>query len=186
MSASEPRYRRLIAVVALAMFAAGCSSTGGGLFSRGGSSSEIDPDFFRKQAFCPPVQVRSGTETFQIFERGQEGNAGAVRYQASLGKTARECSRPDPQTLAVKIGLEGRVVAGPRGGAGQVDLPLRVAAAKQSTNDLLFSQLYRLTVPVQAPSFSVDFSQVISDVRFAVAPEDQDIIVFVGFDQGPG
>ncbi|MHA1158541.1 MAG: hypothetical protein ACTSP2_07330 [Alphaproteobacteria bacterium] len=192
-ASARPAVARFVPALALALLVAGCASSGGSggissIFSRSASNDtpEIDPEFFLKAKYCPPVNIRVGSETFQTFESGQDGVQSAIRYQASLGRTARECSRPTPDTMSVKIGLEGRVVAGPKGGAGNVDLPIRIAVIKQSDNKILHSSLYRLTVPVQAPQFSADFSQVFDQVSFTITPQDQDMIVYIGFDDGPG
>ena len=41
-----------------------------------------------------------------------------VIWQASVGKTARECLYDLQGSLTLKIGVSGRVIAGPKGGPG--------------------------------------------------------------------
>ena len=182
---------RSLAIVAACVVLAGCASTGGiaGLFG-GGSSNSREPDFdtedFLRPAYCPPVEFRIYAETLQVFVKGQEGRQDQIRYQASIGKMARECSTPTAGTMAVKLGISGRVVAGPKGGAGNVDLPVRVAVVKQSDNTVLFTELFRFPVTVAAPSYGADFSQVIDQVSFPLGPDDHDLIIYVGFDLNAG
>ncbi len=35
-----------------------------------------------------------------------------------------------------------------------------------------------------APTFGADFSQVVDQVTFQIGPEDRDLIIYVGFDDG--
>ena len=54
----------------------------------------------------------------------------------------------------MKLGVSGRVVAGPKGSAGTVTLPLRIAVTKQVANGKgpLYSQLFKIQVPVTPPT----------------------------------
>ena len=47
-----------------------------------------------------------------------------LRYQVTIGGTAREC-RMEGGLVSIKVGMEGRVILGPEGSAGSVDVPLR-------------------------------------------------------------
>ncbi len=185
-----------MAVAAVCVLLVGCASTGGGggggisnLFGgRSNSAQELDfdPDVFLRPGYCPPVDIRIGAETLRVYVRGQEENQDQIRYQASIGKTARECSMPAAGTMAVKLGVGGRVVAGPKGGPGSVELPLRVAVIRQSDNGGLFTELFRVPVALAAPSYSANFSQVINQISFPLGPDDHDLIVYVGFDLNAG
>jgi hypothetical protein len=87
-------------------------------------------------------------------------------------------------TLTLKIGVAGRVVAGPKGGADKMLLPLRIAVVKQAASKVLFSKLYKVPVSLAAPDFASDFSEVAENVTVQVAPDDHDLIILVGFDAG--
>src|SRR3954447_7162621 len=50
---------------------------------------------------CPAVEIRSGTSTLSVNAAGGEG-ATALRYQATLGRTARECTT-NAGTLNIKV-----------------------------------------------------------------------------------
>jgi len=183
------RQRAVLAVVMSSLVLAACASAPGrsrlsAIFGNSGGAEDIDSDFFRKEGFCPPVQVRLGTETYRIFASRKEDDPSSLRYQASIADTARECSRPDTGTLAVKLGVEGRVVAGPAGAPGSVNLPVRVAVARQGKDEVLFSQLYSVPVGLQGVPLSASFAQVFRGISFPAGPDDRDMIVFVGFDTG--
>jgi hypothetical protein len=145
----------------------------------------LPAEFFVAQGYCPPVQIRPGTESFVVHERGQEGNPAFVRYQASITKTARECHPVGPDTLSIKVGVAGRLTAGPKGGAGSATLPLRIVVVKQAGSAVFYSEVFSVPVTVTAPTFAADYSQVIDQVTVKVGSGDRDLIVYVGFDEGP-
>ena len=195
-----PRFMGIVATVAVSLLLAACASSGGssggggffGLF--GGNNpnagvatvqtNKIDPNYFLKSGYCPPVQVLPGTESLIIYERGHDGDAAFIQVQGSITQTARECHALDANTLSIKVGVAGRVLAGPKGGAGTVTMPLRIAVARQHDNSVLFSKAYPIKVSLTAPEFSVDYSQVFDQVTAKVAPDDRDLIIYVGFDDG--
>jgi hypothetical protein len=166
---------------------AGCNSTGQstpkGVIVVG--NDEIPMEMFLSQGYCPPVQVRAGTEALIVYEKGQEERPEFVRYQGSISETVRECKVLGPQTLSIRVGIKGRLTAGPKGGPGSATLPLRVAVVKQEGSAVLFSQAVDVPVTVTAPAYSAEFAQVVENVTLQLGPEDRDLIVYVGFDTGP-
>lgn len=172
----------ILAVVGLAA----CSASGGGGLLSGGSvagKKQYTLQDFAKSSYCPPVQIRGGTEAMTIYERGHDNEPAYVRQQASISRTARECSMAG-NTLSVKVGIAGRVVAGPKGGAGTVTLPLRIAITKQVGGDgPLYSNLFKVPVTVSAPDYSANYEQVFP-VSVDIAPDDRNLIIYVGFDEG--
>ncbi|MEX0853054.1 MAG: hypothetical protein WD036_07205 [Bauldia sp.] len=195
----RPAAAGLLAVLAASGLLAACASNSDGgkgpstrLFGGGVGKGVItvenpdyDPDFFLKSGYCPPVEIRAGTEALVKYEPDHEGEQPYVQHQGSITKTARECHAIAADTLTIKLGVAGRVVAGPKGGAGEVVLPLRVAVVKQHGGTVLYTEEFKVPVTVAAPAFSANFSQVIDDIVLNLAPEDRDLIVYVGFDQGP-
>ncbi len=140
-------------------------------------------DFVKRDSYCPPIQIRAGTATMEVHERGHEGEQQYVRYLASISQKARECSMVG-ETLTMKIGFAGRVVAGPKGSAGNITLPIRIAVAKQfGGTGPLFSQLYKIPVTLSPPSFGANYNHV-EQVTVQVPPSDRNLIIYVGFDEG--
>jgi len=143
-----------------------------------------DPSYFLKSGYCPPVQVLPGTEAMVVYDHGHDGESAFVRTQGSITDTARECHALDASTLSIKVGVSGRILAGPKGGAGTVTMPLRIAVTRQHDNSVLYSKAFPVTVTLAAPELSANYSEVFDQVVVKVAPDDRDLIVYVGFDEG--
>lgn len=177
----------LVLAAAGSFLLAACNSTGSstpkGVIVVG--ENEIPMEMFLSQGYCPPVQIRPGTEVLLVHERGQEERPEFVRYQASIASMARECQVLGPQTLSMKVGIKGRLTAGPKGGPGSTTLPMRVAVVKQEGGAVLFSQAVNVPVTIAAPSYSAEFAQVVENITLQLGPQDRDLIVYVGFDTGP-
>ena len=190
------RAARAAAAATLSALLAACSSIGGGSApagsvvhtsgsaDRSGKPQSTAADF-TKDTYCPPLNIRAGTEAMSLYDKGHDADPDYVRFVGSIGKTARECHQ-DGDTLSIKVGVSGRVIAGPKGSAGTVTLPLRVAVVKQVSNGKgpLYSQLFNVKVTVSAPALSADYSQTFDQVHVKIGPDDHDLIIYVGFDEG--
>jgi hypothetical protein len=193
-----PRLSGVVVGLAMASLLAACAGgggAGGGLTSLFGGgkpnagvttvdTKKLDPNFFLKSGYCPPVQILPGTESTTVYERGHDGDPAYIRTQGSITNTARECHALDASTLSIKLGVAGRILAGPKGSAGTVTLPLRIAVTRQHDNSVLYSKPFSVSVDLTAPDYNVEYSQVIDQVVVKVAPDDRDLIIFVGFDEG--
>jgi len=193
--------RAVVVVLASALLAA-CASTsdsggshklGARLFGGGANKATrgvatvdqpFGPDFFLKSGYCPPVEIQGGAESLVSYERGHQDDPQFVQYQDSITKTARECHPVDAHTLAIKVGIAGRVVAGPKGTTGTVTLPLRIAVASQHSGKVFFTKEYKVPVALTS-NYAAEFSQVFDDVVVDnLTEQDRDLIIYVGFDQG--
>jgi hypothetical protein len=190
------RVVRAAAAAALTALLAASSFIGGGTASAApidrpsagpspSAKSQKTPLDIAKPPYCPPLNIRAGTEAISLYDKGHDADPQYVRFVGSIMKTARECHQ-DGDTLSVKVGVAGRVVSGPKGGAGTVTLPLRIAVTKQISDGKgpLYSKLFTIKVPVGPPSFDADYSQVFDQVNVKVGPEDHDLLIYVGFDEG--
>src|SRR3989440_2057144 len=93
---------------------------------------------------CPGVTVRQGASTLSITAPGAHAGPMTTRYQVSIAQTARECA-PLGGEMTMKVGVEGRVLLGPAGGPGQIDVPLRMAVVQEGPNPkTIVSKFYRL------------------------------------------
>jgi len=141
----------------------------------GGPPTEVD---------CPTVAVRQGAATLSITEPGAEAGPMTTRYQVSIGQMARECAALGG-VMTMKVGVEGRVLLGPAGGPGQVDVPLRMAVVQEGPNPkTVLSKFYKLAVAIPPGQTSVPFMHVEQDMSFPM-PRGGDLdayIVYVGFD----
>ncbi|MDR7028939.1 hypothetical protein [Rhizobium rosettiformans] len=123
---------RGVVAVSLMMVLSGCNA--GGLGSGLGLSSSqpaaATPAATPGQAafvqgFCPQIALRDGTSFYRSYVRGKDGDAEQVIFQASLADTTRSCARTET-TLTINALVQGRLVAGPQGKAGTINLPVRV------------------------------------------------------------
>ena len=151
----------------------------------GPMDTTISPEEFLNPGYCPPVQIRAGTESLVLYDKGHDGDQDFIRFQGSISDTARECHALTPTTLSIKVGIAGRIVAGPKGTAGKVAATLRVAVVKQHDGTVLYSAPTRVLATIGPPDFAADFHQVIDNISVTVGPDDRDLIIFVGYDEGP-
>jgi hypothetical protein len=133
---------------------------------------------------CPDVDVRGGASTITVHSKGEEV-ATNVRYQATIAQMARECSSAGGN-LAIKIGVQGRVLLGPQGGPGKLDIPLRIALVQEGPDPkTLWSKLYKVPVQIGSNTTNVNFVHVEEGVvvpRPAKASDVDDYIIYIGFD----
>ena len=74
---------------------------------------------------CPRFTVWSRDGQVTIYEQGRVGDGLAVVHRGEITKTAREC-RQEGNRITIKYGFSGKVLLGPRGKTGNVQLPLTV------------------------------------------------------------
>jgi hypothetical protein len=79
---------------------------------------------------CPGMDIRPGASTLNIAVKPNQATAGDLRYQLSFGQTAREC-RVHDGIMSIKVGVQGRILPGPFGTPGAVDVPLRYAVVRE-------------------------------------------------------
>jgi hypothetical protein len=136
---------------------------------------------------CPDVKVRTGAATLMIGSKPGAGEPAAldVRYQGSILRTAREC-HVNAGVMTMKVGIEGRVITGPAGAPGTVDIPLRIAVVQEGINPkAVVSKFAHETVTVNNTIDRVTFAHVESDIAYPL-PQPLGLIdsyvVYVGFD----
>ncbi|HEX5780192.1 MAG TPA: hypothetical protein VFY21_15230 [Xanthobacteraceae bacterium] len=130
---------------------------------------------------CPGVTIRSGASAWQLPSGGK---ATDVRYQGSLGQLVRECAILG-ETMTMRVGVEGRLLVGPKGGPGNVKVPIRMALVAEGPQPKpLWSKFYNVEVSVPEGASQAVFSIVEDDLTFPM-PANREIgnyIVYVGFD----
>src|SRR5665213_2743768 len=149
-------------------------------FLKGGNQPSADaPDIsnFLKTQYCPLAAIRVGTEALVIYVHGHEGDEQFVRFQGSLETPIRECHTVG-DTMTVKVGIVGRLIAGPKGNAGSFTVPLRVAVIRQHDNSVLFTGLQKAPVTLGEPTYGSDFKYVFDNVTFKIAPDDRDLVIY--------
>ncbi|MDB5610135.1 MAG: hypothetical protein JWP25_7035 [Bradyrhizobium sp.] len=132
---------------------------------------------------CPPVSIRAGASTFAVAVPGKEAVGNDLRYQATITRTARDCTRTGGDITA-RIGIQGRVIAGPAGAPGTVEIPLRVAVVQGGVQEkTIATKVYRTTVPMSEDG-SVPFTLVAEDMVYPAPPgaTGDSYIFYIGFD----
>lgn len=137
---------------------------------------------------CPPVEVRAGASTLTIAgSKPNESGTLDLRYQGSIVRTARECV-VNAGMVGLRVGIEGRIVLGPAGGPGQLDVPMRLAVVEEGANPkTIVTKLYRTTVVIPPDQGNSGFNYVAEDLSFPM-PRGGDIdkyVIYLGFDPQP-
>ena len=107
----------------------------------------------------------------------------AVRYQGTFVRAARECALVGGNVV-MKIGVEGRIIIGPAGGPGQVDVPLRIAVVEETTAHTkpIVTQLIRIPVTVPSATENPTFTHIEEGVTFPMPANLDNYVVYIGFD----
>jgi hypothetical protein len=139
---------------------------------------------------CPPVQVRTGAAVLSIgndTKATAEGEPGALnlRYQGTIIRYAREC-HVAAGVMTMKVGVEGRVITGPAGGPGKVDVPLRMAVVQEGVAPKpVASKFVSIPLEITAAVDRVTFTHVEEGLSFPIPspPALLDAyVVYIGFD----
>src|SRR5260221_10133632 len=134
---------------------------------------------------CPSVTVRSGASTLTSAENPNEATATNLRYQVGISTTARECRMSAPGTVSVKVGVQGRVILGPQGSPGAINVPIRYAVVYDGVPQrTITTRLERIAVTVPPEDTNVLFSHVVEGIEFPMprAAEIDSYVVYIGFD----
>ncbi len=192
--------------LALALFTAGCASAPGAPHGYAGPSASVSEaphasaigELFtgstakgtqtaagaEPDVNCPAVEIRRGAATLTIAPPGEK-SAMTVKYQGSFVRAARECSVVEGNMM-MKVGVEGRVVVGPAGGPGQVDVPLRFAVVQETPAGMRPIVTKFVVVPVNVDANgNTLFAHVEEAMTFPVPTPTallDDYVVYVGFD----
>lgn len=159
------------------------ATTGSGNAAGADADANVSPTDIE----CPSVDVRTGAATLLIGSKPGEGEPAAldVRYQGSIVRTAREC-HVNAGVMTMKVGVEGRVITGPAGGPGTIDVPLRIAVVHEGINPkAIVSKLARIPVTITGAVDRTTFTHVDPDVSFPLPQPLGNIdayVVYVGFD----
>ncbi len=161
----------------------------------GGKSDEPNPEAQKAQEetrkageytgdlTCPDVKIRAGASTYAVAAPGKQPVGNDLRFQASITKTARECSL-NGGVISARIGIQGRVIAGPAGAPPSVQVPLRVAVVQGGINEkTIATKVYQTTVNM-TENGSEPFTLVAEDLAYPVPPggTNDSYIFYVGFD----
>jgi hypothetical protein len=132
---------------------------------------------------CPDVRIRAGASTYAVGAPGKQPIGNDLRFQATITKTARECNL-NGGTITARIGIQGRVIAGPAGAPSSVQVPLRVAVVQGGIGEkTIATKAYQTTVNMTETG-SEPFTLVAEDLVYPVPPgaTGDSYIFYIGFD----
>jgi hypothetical protein len=132
---------------------------------------------------CPDVKIRAGASTYAVAAPGKQPVGNDLRFQASISKTARECSL-NGGVITARIGIQGRVIAGPAGAPSSVQVPIRVAVVQGGISEkTIATKAYQTTVTMTETG-SEPFTLVAEDLAYPVPPggANDSYIFYIGFD----
>lgn len=133
---------------------------------------------------CPYIQIREGASTLIINGPGDNA-AMSLKYQGSFVRAARQCAEVAGQ-MVMKVGVEGRIILGPLGGPGEINVPLRIAIVDQkpSSSKTILTKLIIIPVTVQSADDNPTFTHVEDNLTFPLpsSAELENYIVYIGFD----
>jgi len=175
---------RWACLAALALSLAAC---GGGLSNPDSFASKallgsanppppIDLSKFGPVVKCPPITIQPGTESLSVYDDEQIG-AFFLRHQANVVDTATECNATGG-TMTIKVGVRGRVLAGPKSAFGDVTLPLRVAVTRDGS-EVIYSELHPVSATLSEAEPSQPWAKVIENIQI---PDQGTLRILLGFD----
>ncbi|MEJ6781241.1 hypothetical protein [Aminobacter sp. Piv2-1] len=132
-------------------------------------------------AYCPNVTLRDGTAFFNSYAKGGQDDPAKLTYQSAITDATRNCTRTDT-TMSINVGVAGKVVTGPAGGPGTVNMPIRIAVIRGE--EVLYSQLHKNAVQVADTSMATQWVFTIPNITIP-KPTARDVQIFVGYDEGP-
>ena len=159
-------------------------------FSGGaGSAGSSAPSFTTGAAAssdieCPGVQYRQGAATWTVNGPAAENSALSVKYQGSFLQAARECIVAGGN-LTIKVGVQGRIVVGPAGSPGTLNVPVRYALVREGLQpQTLWTKLFMVPVSIQSGQSNLPWIHVEEEMMIP-RPSAEDLeryVIYVGFD----
>jgi hypothetical protein len=133
---------------------------------------------------CPSIDIRPGASTLTLPPGSGGAGAAALRYQVTIAQMARSCTSVGG-TAKLKVGVQGRIILGPAGGPGKLDIPLRYAVVHEGPEPkTIVTKFYKVPVTVPDGQQNVTFMHIDDTITYP-APKVDDIdayVVYVGFD----
>lgn len=135
---------------------------------------------------CPRFKVWPADRHITVYEPGRAGERLAMKYRGSITKTAREC-QIDGRRVRIKYGVSGRVLMGPKGSDGQINLPANLYVTRADGTKI---ETEPLSVAVELHRENpVDYFSVVRAISFEAEPgtSPSSYKLFIAFDRNtPG
>ena len=133
------------------------------------------PETEDETLFCPQVIIAEGGAAI----RAQSGpDSGSLRHQISILNVARECKATGPGAFTLKVGVEGRVLLGPAGGAGSYGATLTTQVLRGTT--VVARRSARVGATIPSGQGGADFVHIEDNIVVPAGGGDVEIIVSLG------
>lgn len=186
---------RTVALAAIPVLAlAGCSSGGadpgdtiGNIFAfnstRAPAVEPVKETASSDRLTCPIVELKDGNAAHRVFSGSGTASAD-VRYQFTVGETARECARQGDQVI-IKVGVEGKVLLGPAGAPSSFTVPVYIGIRRDSDQQYVVSKVYNVQAAIAAGSAQTTFSVVSEPLAVPYTSDNVNMqySIFVGFER---
>lgn len=133
-------------------------------------------------SLCTKFKIYDADRFLTVYNVGQYGDGLAVKFRGELTKAARECAF-QPGLVHMKYGFAGRVLLGPKGQAGIVNLPILVHLTDSAGKKI---KTEKLTVPVTVePGKPIGYFSLVRrmDIPLSGDQSGKNFKVFVGFEK---
>jgi hypothetical protein len=153
-------------------------------FFSGDSGNLSSPAAASAEIVCPGVEYRQGAGTWAVNGSATENAALSVKYQVSFLQTARECIAAGGN-VTIKVGVQGRIVVGPAGGPGTLNIPLRYALVREGVQrKTLWTKLFMVPVSIEPGRLNMTWLHVEEEMTVPrwSNQESEALVIYVGFD----
>jgi hypothetical protein len=129
---------------------------------------------------CPEIFVLEGTSADRLYKTGTDSGNENLRYQYSITDVARDC-RVEGGQMAMKVGVQGKVLLGPAGSPGGFSVPIRVVVIREVDQSPIISKLYHTPATIASDQTDGPFTLVTEPLSLPAGGE-HDYTIKVGFD----
>lgn len=131
------------------------------------------------QGSCPQIFMKDSEAIYRSYAGGAKtGDADKLSVQASIGDYTRQCSLNE-QNLSMTVVAQLRLIAGPAGAPGKVNLPIRITVL--DGEDALYSEVTNFPADMTSGATQVLFRK--DGIKLPVGSGAL-VRVNIGFDQG--
>lgn len=125
---------------------------------------------------CPQVSIVDGGAAIRL-QAG--GDSGGLRYQIAINDVARECTATGSGgAYVLRVGVDGRVLAGPAGGSGSHSATLNIRV-KRGTS-VIAQRSVRVGGTIPSGEGGVNFTHVESGINVPAGSGEVEIEVGLG------
>ena len=131
---------------------------------------------------CPQMLIWAREKHLTVYEGGRTGDGLSIIHQGEITKVARECEFA-PGQVTIKFGFSGRVLMGPKGQPGIVQLPVS-AFITDGNRERVQSDTIKVDVTMP-PDTPIGYFSTVRTLTLKIqeGARPADYKLFVGFDK---